>query len=66
MEVERGENFMQKYFHDHFLIEGHSGLINDVEIAFIDQTDPSDLPRRVKFSKNKIKTLAPYGLNVEE
>ena len=66
MEVERGENCMQKYFHDHFLSEGYSGLINDVEIAFIDQTDPSDLIRREKFSKNKLKTLAPYGLYVEE
>ena len=27
---------MQKYFHDHFLSEGHNGLIDDVEIVFID------------------------------
>ena len=33
---------MRKYFHGHFLSEGHNGLINDVDIVFIDKTDPSD------------------------
>ena len=54
---------MQKYFRDHFLSGGHNGLINDVEIAFIDKTDPT---RREKFWRNKLKTFAPYGLNMEE
>ena len=36
----------QKYFHDYFLSEGHNGLINDVEIVFINKTDPSDPTRR--------------------
>ena len=40
---------MQKYFHDHLLSEGHNGLIDDVEIVFIDKTDPSDPTRREKF-----------------
>ena len=57
---------MQKYFHDHFLSEGHSGLINDVEIVFIDKTAPLDATRREEFWRNKLKTLAPYDLNVEE
>ena len=57
---------MQKYFYDHFLSESHNGLINDVEIVFIDKTDPSDPTRREEFWRNKLKTLAPYGLNVEE
>ena len=57
---------MQKYFHDHFLSEGHSGLINDAEIVFIDKTDPSGPTRRDKFWRNKLKTLLAYGLNVEE
>ena len=30
------------------------------------KTDPSDLTRREEFWRNKLKTLAPYGLNVEE
>ena len=57
---------MQKYFHDHFLSEGRNGLTDDVEIVFIDKTDPSDPTRREEFWRNKLKTLAPYGLNVEE
>ena len=64
--AERGEDCMQKYFHDHFLSEGHNGLIDDVEIVFIDKTDPSDPTRREEFWRNELKTLAPYGLNVEE
>ena len=52
--------------HDHFLSEGHNGLINDVKIVFIDKTDSSDLTRREEFWRNKLKTLAPYSLNVEE
>ena len=57
---------MQKYFHGHFSSEGHNGLINDVEIVLIDKTDPSDPTRREELWRNKLKTLAPYGLNVEE
>ena len=57
---------MQKYFHYHLLSEGHNDLINDVEIVFIDKTDPLDSTRREEFRRNKLKTLVPYGLNVEE
>ena len=52
--------------HDHFLSESHNGLVNDVKIVFIDKTDSSDLTRREEFCSIKLKTLAPYGLNVEE
>ena len=41
-------------------------MINDVETVFIDKTDPSDPTRREEFWRNEVKTLAPYGLNVEE
>ena len=54
---------MLKDFHDHFLSEGRNGLINDVEIIFVDKTEPSDPTRRRKFWRNKLKTLAPYRLN---
>ena len=39
---------------------------NDVQIVFIDKTDLSDPNRIEKFWRNKLKTLAPYGLNVEQ
>ena len=60
--AERGEDCIKKYFHDHFLSEGHKGLINDVEIVFIDKTDRSDPTRIEEFCRNKLKTLTPYGL----
>ena len=63
--AERGENCMQRYLHEHFLSEGHNGLINDVEITFIDKTYPSDPTRTEEFWRAQLKTLSPYGLNVE-
>ena len=63
---ERGEDCIQKYLHEHFLSQGHNGLINDAKIIFIDKTDPLDIIRRDKFWRTKHKTLAHYGLNVEE
>ena len=62
----RGEDCMQRYLHEHFISEGHNGLINDVEIFFIDKTDPSDPTRREELWRTKLKILAPYRLNVEE
>ena len=64
--TESGEDCMQRYLHEHFLSQDHKGLINDVEIIFIDKTDPSDLTRREKFWRTKLKSFALYGLNVEE
>ena len=61
-----GEDCIQKYLHGHFLSEGHNGLINDVEIIFIDKTDQWDPTRKAEFWRTKLKTLAPCGLNVEE
>ena len=58
--AERGEDFMQKYLHEHFLSEGHNGFIYDAEIIFIDKTDQSEHTRREEFWRTKLKTLAPY------
>ena len=33
---------MQKYLKENLLGDSHNGLINDVEIVFIDKTDPSN------------------------
>ena len=65
-EREREEDCIQRYLHEHFLSKGHNGLINDIEIIFIDKTDPSDPARREEFWRTKLKTFAPYSLNVEE
>ena len=57
---------MQRYLHEHFLSEGHNGLINDVESVFIDKTDPSDPTKREEFWRTKLSSLGTFVLNVEE
>ena len=32
----------ERYLHEIFLIDGHKGFINNVEIIFIEKTDQSD------------------------
>ena len=56
---------MWKYLHEHFLSKGHSGLIKDVEIIFIN-IDALGPTRRKEFWRNKWKNIALYGLNMEE
>ena len=64
--VKRCEDHTQKYFHEHFLSQDHNGIINVIEIVFIDKIDPLDTTRRDEFWRAKLKTLAPDGLNIEE
>ena len=64
--AEREEDHMKKYFHDHFLSKDHDGLLNNFEITLIGKTDPSDPKRREEFRRTKLRTLAPFGLNIEE
>ena len=47
--IKQKEDYIQEYLHDHFLTEDHLGLLNNVEITFIDKTDPSDPERREEF-----------------
>ena len=56
----------QNYFHQHFLSDGHNGLMNDCEIIFIDKTDCSYPIRREFFWMRVLKTMAPLGLNIDE
>ena len=42
------------------------GFLNNVEIIFIDETDPSDPERREEFWKTKLRTSGPLGLNNEK
>ena len=48
------------------LSEVYNSLINEVEIIFFDETEPSDQTKREEFWGTNFKTLAPYGLNLEE
>ena len=46
---------MQKYLHKYFLREGHNGLINEVDIVFVDKTDPSDPTRGEEFGEPSLR-----------
>ena len=59
-------NIKLSYFHEHFVSHDHNGLINDIEIIFIDKTDSSDPTWRDEFCRAKLKTLESNSLNIEE
>ena len=62
-EQQTGKTHNQNYFHQHFLSDGHNGLMNDCEIISMDKTDLSDPTRRGEFFWTRIlKTIAPLGL----
>ena len=56
---------MQEYLCSHFESEGNNGFLEDVPITLIDKTDGSDPKKRETFWMHALKTLPPYGLNVE-
>ena len=62
---DRNEKCMQEYLYSHFESEGHNGFLEDVSITLIDKTDGSNPTKREFFWMHTLKTLAPYGLNVE-
>ena len=51
---------------NYFFTSGHAGFLEDVSITFIDKTDSSDSLRREDYWRRKLKTMAPFGLNIEE
>ena len=44
----------------------HKGFLSDVSITFIDKTDPSDPLKREDYWRSILKTMAPFGLNIED
>ena len=57
---------MQQHLFNHFCTSGHCGFLEDVSLTFIDKTDPSDPLKRKDYWKSTLKTMAPFGLNIEE
>ena len=64
--AQRGEHHMQKEVHAHFKLPGHTSIEKDVDIIFIDKTDPMDPKKREKFWISRLDTMVPKGLNVSE
>ena len=54
---QRLEPCMQEHLFSHFLY---------VSITFIDKTDPPDPLRREDYWRQTLKTMVPYGLNIED
>ena len=50
-------------FHQYFLSDGHNRLMNDSETTYMDKMDPT---RRESFWMGVLKTIAPFGLKVDE
>ena len=57
---------MQEHLYKYFSSPGHGGFLNDVSVTFIDKTDGSDPKKREDFWMKTLKTMAPYGLNIED
>ena len=65
-EAAQGGTPPQSFFHQHFLSEGHHGLVNDCEITLINKTDSSDPTKWEFFWIRLLKTYFPLGLSTEE
>ena len=63
---QRSETCIQEHLFRHFSSPRHNGFLNDVSITFIDKTDPSDPLKREDFWRKTLKTMASFGLNIED
>ena len=62
---DRGEQCMQEHLYKHFESERLSGFRGNVSVILIDKTDGSDPTKRETYWMRTLKTIAPYGLKVE-
>ena len=63
---QRKESCMQEHLYRLFSSPGHSGFLNDVSVTLIDKTDGSDSKKQEDYCMKTLKTMAPYGLNIED
>ena len=59
------KNVKQKFLQSHFLQRDHQGFLKDVEVRLIDKTQTSDPTKREFYWMRTLRTLYPYGLNIE-
>ena len=57
---------MQEHLYRHFSSPGHRRLLNNVSVTLIDKTNGSDPEKREDYWMETLKTMAPYGLNIED
>ena len=59
---------MQEHLYRLFSSPGHRGFLNDVLVivTLIGKTDGSDSKKREDYWIKTLKTMAPYGLNIED
>ena len=56
----------KKHLFRHFSSPGHRGFLNDVSVTLIEKTDGSDPKKREDYWMKTLKTMPPYGLNIED
>ena len=61
----RTESCMQEHLFKHFNSIGHNGLLNNLSITLIDQTNGKNREKREGYWRRILNTHSPFGLNVE-
>ena len=61
----QGAKCMQEHLFKQFCTSGQCNFLEDVSLAFVDKTDPSDRLKREDYWRSRVKTMAPFGLNIE-
>ena len=57
---------MQEHRYRHFSSPGHRRFLNDVWVTLIDKINGLDPKKREGYWVKTLKTMAPYGLNIED
>ena len=63
---DRKESCMQEHLYRQFSSPGHMAFLKDVSVTLIDKMDGSDPKKREDYWMKTLKTMAPYGLNIED
>ena len=56
---------MQEHLYRHFSSSGDMVFLDDILVTLIDKTDRSDPKKREDYWMKPLKTMTPYGLNID-
>ena len=62
---QKDSTYMQQHLFEHFSEEGHHSFLEDDSITLIDKADPSNPLQRENYWRSTLKTMAPWGRNVD-